>query len=141
MGIRGRKPKPEGQTRHRNRPVHDWTEVPDVPFKGGPKLPARRWNGRAWSPADRRRWKAWSSMPHCVLWCPATWEFAFMTIELASMVNDGEPRWSAEVRARERVLGTTQDALRDQRIRYVTPEAESRDTAATVTNIIDYRDL
>jgi len=80
-------------------------------------------------------------MPHCVLWCPATWQFALMTMELAALVNDDEPRWAAELRARERVLGTTRDALRDQRIRYVDPEPAATATDAAVCNIADYRDL
>src|SRR6185312_1843482 len=92
MAIRGPKPKPPGQARHRNRLVHEWIEVENRPFSRAPKLPARHCNGRAWSPQDRQAWKAWSTMPHCVLWLPSDWEFALMTIELAALFHDGETR-------------------------------------------------
>lgn len=144
MAISGRKPKPEGQAVNRHKPTHDWTEVENVPFRGGPKLPPRRMNGRSWEPRIRAKWKAWSSMPHCVLWPPATWEFALDTIELAALVYDGEPRFANEVRAREKTLGTTPEALRDLRIRYVDVDkraASGRAGASNVAQIDDYRDL
>lgn len=146
MAITGRKPKPEGQAVNRVKPVHDWTEVPNVPFKGGPKLPPRRMNGRSWEARIRAKWKAWSTMPHCALWPPSTWEFALDSIELAALVYDGEPRFAAELRAREKTLGTTPEALRDLRIRYVDADkaaASSRAAggSAKVAQIDDYRDL
>lgn len=145
MGLRGAKPKPEGQTVHRNKLAHEWTEVSNVPFRGGPKLPPRRMNGRSWEPRIRAKWKAWSSMPHCKLWNAAAWEFALDTIELAALVYDGEPRFANELRAREKTLGTTADALRDLRIRYTDAEKATastrRSTAALkVSQLDDYRD-
>jgi hypothetical protein len=141
MAIRGRKPKPPGQVRHRNKLAHEWIEVENVPFKGGPRLPSRRWNGRAWSPRTRQAWKAWSSMPHCMLWRPSDWEFALDTIELAALFHDGETKVAAELRARQKVLGMTWEALRDQRIRYVYPKSQNGKMMAGVTNIADFRDL
>lgn len=140
MAIRGRKPKPPGQARHRNKLVHKWTEVPSVPFRGAPKLPAQRCNGRGWSQRDRKTWRAWSTMPHCVLWQPSDWEFAFTTMEIAARVHDGELRWAAELRARQKVLGTTWEALRDQRIRSV-DLAEESPMSAEVARLADYRYL
>lgn len=144
MAVSGRKPKPDGQAIHRNKLAHDWTEVPDLPFKSVRKLPARRMNGRLWQPRIRAKWKTWSSMPHCVLWTPATWEFALDTIEIAALVYDGETRFAPEVRAREKTLGTTPESLRDLRIRYVDapkPEKKSSAQAAGVTNLADFRVL
>ncbi len=138
MAIRGAKPKPAGQARHRNKVAHAWTEVQNVPFDGAPKLP-RRCNGRPWPARTRAKWKAISTMPHCVLWGPATWEFAFTTMELAAWFHEGDAKLSAELRAWEKVLGTTATDLRDQRIRYADPP--TTEEAGVVTNLADYRDL
>ncbi len=53
MPVAGRKPKPQGQARNRSQPTHEWTEVEDVPFEGGPELPDLRTNGRLWPPRTR----------------------------------------------------------------------------------------
>src|SRR6476620_8738633 len=107
MAIRGAKPKPAGQARHRNPVVHEWIEVPNVPFEGAPKLPVRRCNGRPWPARTRAKWRAWSSMPHCVLWQPSDWSFALDTLEHAALVHEGDARFNVELRAREKVLATT----------------------------------
>ena len=140
MALAGRKPKPEGQARNRNKPVHEWTEVENVPFSGGPKLPTRRTNGRGWLKRTRDKWAAWSSMPHCTLWGPAEWDFALDAIELAAQFHEGDTRVATELRNREKVLGTTGDFRRDLRIRYVDPKAEVS-TGENVTSLDDYRDL
>ncbi len=111
-----------------------------MPFEGAPKLPARRMNGRLWSRRDRQSWKALSTMPHCVLWYPATWEFAFDTMELAALMHEGNAKVSSEVRARQKVLGITLDARLGQRICYVDPPADN-DVPAAVARMDDYRDL
>jgi hypothetical protein len=141
MPPAGRKPKPQGQAINRNKPVHEWTEVERIPFKTGPKLPTRRTNGRMWDPRTRAKWKAWSAMPHCMLWGPAEWDFAIDSIEIAALMHDGETKWATELRNRERVLGTTGDFLRDLRIRYIEPKQREAKGAAGVTNLADYRDL
>ncbi|KLI04515.1 MULTISPECIES: phage terminase small subunit [Mycolicibacterium] len=141
MAVTGRKPKPEGQAVNRNKPVHDWTEVENVPFTDGPKLPRTRVNGQPWMKRTKDKWAAWASMPHCSLWGPAEWDFALDSIELAALVHAGEPKYATELRNRERVLGTTADYLRDLRIRYVDPKPEGDGSGAEVTNIADYRDL
>ena len=140
MSVTGRKPKPAGQAVNRVKPVHDWTEVPNIPFEGGPDLAEMRSDGRRWSERTKAKWDAWRSMPHCKLWGPAEWDFAFDSIELAALVHDGEPRHATELRNREKVLGTTGDFLRDLRIRYVDPKPDT-EADAGVTNIADYRDL
>jgi hypothetical protein len=140
MPVSGRKPKPQGQARHRVPPTHDWTEVENVPFDGRP-LPERRADGRSWPARTQEKWESWRTMPHCKLWSDATWDFALDSIEVAALFHEkGDTKYATELRNRERVLGTTPDYLRDLRIRYVEPKTEG-DTPAGVTNIADYRDL
>lgn len=141
MPVGGRKPKPPGQAVNRHRPVHEWVEVADVPFVGGPKLPVRRWNGMGWSKSIRVKWDAWRSMPHCIMWGASAWDFALDSIQLAAQVQDGASSLAPELRAREKVMGTTPDFLRDLRIRYVEAPAVGVEESAGVTNIADYRDL
>jgi len=143
MPVSGAKPKPPGQAVTRNKPVHEWTEVEDIPFLDGPKLPRTRPDGRPWLKRTREKWAAWSQMPHARLWGPAEWDFALDSIELAALVHEGAARLATELRNRERVLGTTWDFRRDLRIRYVQPKADENlgDVDAGVTNIADYRAL
>jgi hypothetical protein len=139
MAIRGRRPAGQGVSNNRHAPAHRWTDVPAEPFTGGPKLPPRRANGQPWSAAMRQRWAAWSSMPHCALWGPADWEFAFDTLEIAARFYDtGRASWSTELRNRERVMGATFDARQGMRIRYIEPLAIAR---SGVVAIDQYRDL
>lgn len=138
MPVAGRKPKPAGQAVNRHQPTHDWTEVEDLPFKDGPSLPTKRTNGKQFSARVKKKWDAWRTMPHCILWTDSEWEFALDSIELAAQFNDGDPKVAVELRNRERVLGTTADFRRDLRIRYVDPKPVE---VATVHDIDDYRDL
>ena len=137
MAIRG--PTPKAQARNRNPLIHDWTAVERIPFEGGPDLPPRRANGRAWPEGTRQKWDAWSSMPHCRLWGPSDWSFALDSLELAALLYEGEPRYAAELRNREKTLGTTFDYLRGLRIRYIDPAGP--EAPAEVTRLEDYRNL
>lgn len=142
MPARGAKPKPAGHAVTRHKPL-DWTEVVNVPFTGGPPLRGRRRNGKQWPEACKRKWAAWSTMPHCVLWSEAEWEFAFDAIEIAAAMVGGldhepGPQYSAELRNREKVMGTTLDYRRDIRVRYIDPPTEA---PADVAVLDDYRDL
>lgn len=145
MPVGGRKPKPQGQAVTRHQQTHEWTEVANVPFKNGRKLPQRRTNGRLYPSAVREMWKAWSTMPHCIHWTASDWAFALTTIELAALFEEtGESKFATELRNREKVLGTTVDFRRDLRVRYVDapkPEKRSLAPAAGVTNIADFRNL
>lgn len=79
-------------------------------------------------------------MPHARLWGPSDWAFAMDTLEIAARVHDGGAiGWAAELRYREKVTGTTWDARRSARIRYV-PSAAA-DTPAGVVPLDSYRDL
>lgn len=104
------------------RPAHTWTDVDNVPFQGAPRLPKTRPNGEPgepWPPSAKAKWRAWSRMPHCCLWTPSDWDFAVDSLEVAVLFHEsGSTAWAAELRHREKVLGTTRDALSDLRIRY-----------------------
>lgn len=133
MAIRGRKPKPDNEKVNRG-PVLGWIEVPDVPFEpqeehqlgAHPGNPPTKWTkrwDRKWAPATLAWWDAVSRMPHCILWGPEQWQFA----RSAALVYDrwvkGDNARAAEIPKREKVMGTTFDARRDLRIRYVNPKA------------------
>lgn len=138
MPIGGRKPKPEGQRRNHHPLRHDWLEVEDVPFASGRKLPAKRPDGKPWPAATRAWWRAVSTMPHCRLWAPSDWQFALDTAHVAAGLHDGDLRQAAELRQREKVLGTTADARRDLRIRYVDP-GEVEEDRPGVAQFEEYR--
>ena len=132
MPVAGRKPKPDGQKRNRVKPTYEWVEVVDVPFVGGP--PA----DESWPARTRKWWAVLSSMPHCVLWAPSDWEFALDTAAITAAFHRGDLKLAAELRARDKILGTTADARRDLRIRYVS-EVSDDSPPAGVTAIADYR--
>jgi hypothetical protein len=97
-----------------------------------------------WPAETRRWWKAVSTMPHCALWAEADWQFAFDTAVIASAFHAGDLRLAAELRAREKILGTTADARRDLRIRYVSASDDASASAedrASVTAMADYRKM
>lgn len=121
MPPAGRKPNEGQPIRHRTRPVHDWIEVEHAPFEGAPPLPGR------WSASVMRWWHAVSRMPHCVLWDESDWQFAFDTARVAKAFYGGKLGAAVELRQRERILGTTVDARRDLRIRYVDPHPAAAD--------------
>ncbi len=135
MPIRGTKPGANTTTKQRS--VHEWVEVPNVPHDGR-HLPPRRCNGKAWSAATKRKWEAIRTMPHAALWTDSEWEFALDTIELVALFYSGNTKVAGEIRNREKVLGTTHEYRRDQRIRYVEPKPVA---VAEVRDIDDYRDL
>lgn len=135
----GRPSKPAGQRVNRAQLIHEWTEVPNVPFAGGPDLPKLRANGSKWPERTVAKWETWRSLPHAKLWGAAEWEFALDSIELAAQFHCGEAKAATELRNREKVLGTTHDYLKGIRIRYVDPETAADRLKSAVSNIDDYR--
>lgn len=147
MSIAGRKPREDGQVRHRVPPRHEWTEVEDRPFAGPfpVKLPRRPY-GWKWPEATKRWWDTIRHMPHCVLWTKADWQFAVDTAEIhARWVETG--KGATELRIRETRMGITMDARRDLRIRYIPPQskaagkAKAADKDPKVVSMNDYRDI
>jgi hypothetical protein len=141
MPLAGRPPTGK-QTVDRNPRVAEFTPVDDVPFTDGPKLPPRRTNNRGWPEETKRWWADVSSMPHCALWTPSDWAFARTTALIAGEVHAGDFKLAAELRQREKIMGTTADARLGLRIKYVPVEAEEeRPTLALVTPIDELSDL
>lgn len=133
----GRKPNTGTPVRHRVKPVHEWVEVPDVPFDGACSLPKTQPGQPSWPTATRHWWKAVSRMPHCSVWAESDWQFALDTALVAAAFHGGDIRAAQELRRREKVMGTTLDARRNLRIRYM--PAEQEEERPGVTAIEDYR--
>jgi hypothetical protein len=76
-------------------------------------------------------------MPHCVLWTAAEWRYALDTAMVAAAFHSGDLKQAKELRQREAVLGTTLDARRQLRIRYVADTADRK--AAGPAAIESYR--
>lgn len=122
-------PKPTGrQVLSGNTPRVDWVDVPNQPYTGEkPTLPESRMvmtpKGELQEfPIEKRThdwWRAVSSMPHCVLWSPSDWQFALDTAMVHADAAHGKTTAMAELRMREKTMGTTVDSRRDLRIRYV----------------------
>lgn len=104
-----------------------------------------------WPDATQRWYRAISRMPHAKLWRPAQWEFVFTVAESHARFMEGwKGHGGAELRIREAKLGTTDESLRDLRIRYVPAgtmakrRREARAATGTdgkVSKMADYRDL
>lgn len=92
-----------------------------------------------WPDETRRWWRAVSSMPHCVLWSDSDWQFAVDTAVVAATFHAGDVRVAAELRQREKIMGTTVDARRDLRVRYVEPEEAPAAALAVVSAMDAYR--
>lgn len=139
MSPAGRKPNEGAPVRHKVRPVHQWFDVPDVPFEGDvPALPKTQPGQPSWPTATKHWWESISRMPHCILWHDSDWQFALDTALVAAAFHRGDEKSAAtELRRREKVMGTTLEARRNLRIRYVEVQDESQ---AGVTAIEEYRE-
>jgi hypothetical protein len=94
----------------------------------------------SWPAATRRWWRGVSSMPHCALWTETDWQFALDTAVLVAAFHAGNHRVAGEVRRRESMMGTTVDARRDLRIRYLEPDGAISDgVSSSVTAMAEYR--
>ncbi len=119
--------------KHGRTPNADWTDVPDTPYTGpSPDLPklSRR---RKWHPMVEQWWGQVREMPHCVLWRAVDWTYALETAHMKNAywqaVEEGEATTTAavEIRRREDQMGTTLEALRKLRIRYLPVDAGADD--------------
>lgn len=138
MPLPGVKPNEGQPIRHRNKPPHQWIEVEDRPFSNRyHRLPTTMPDGRPWPEATQRWWSAVSQMPHCRFWKRADWQFALDTALIAAAFHSGDIKQAVELRQREKVMGTTLDARRNLRIRYI--EAKPKEEQPGVVAIEEYR--
>lgn len=135
------KPKPPGEARFRGQQTHGWVEVDNTPFDGGPDLPPSRRDGQPWPDWTLEKWQVWRSMPHARLWLEPDWQYALDTVQLAAIAfqEDTKVGVLAELRLREKQMGTTWSARQDMRMRYVVAADEPAPTA--VARLDEYRDL
>lgn len=133
MVMAGKKPS-GGPTVTRHKPTVDWVEVINTPYAGDyPELPEVRTVLTSQGdiihlPIPNNTYVWWASlrrMPHCVLWQPSDWSFALDTAMVHAQASLGQIGAMAELRMREKSLGTTVDSRRDLRLRYVEPVVES----------------
>ncbi len=160
MAVRG----PAGKSvKHGHTPSAEWTEVANVPYQGpSPDLP--KLSGRKkWSELVAQWWEQVRVMPHCVNWGAGDWQFGLETALMKDAFwkeySEGEMKstMATEIRRREAMMGTTVEARRQLRIRYVTAvdgdqpgeleppvqvtelEGESSSAVATVTPLHERR--
>lgn len=128
MPLAGRKPKDDGQKVNRVPPTHEWVEVPNLPYLGErPAVPART------PKATREWWERVTQLPHCALWHGGDWQFAIDTLRVHAAFSKGDLARAAELRLRERAMGTTTDSLAALRIRYVDAGPEEEAAIAAMT--------
>lgn len=106
-------------------PTSDWADVPNVPYEGpSPDLPklTRR---RRWRDEVADWWEEVRRMPHCAMWTATDWRFAietaFMKQQFWLELDEGEMKTTTatEIRRREDQMGTTGEARRKLRVRYI----------------------
>jgi hypothetical protein len=129
MALPGRKPNDRSVNRTPSK--IDWTDVENVPYEGPvPELPLSRTyinpKGEVQEVPIEKRTRDWfeaiTKMPHCVLWHPSDWQFCLDTAMVHASASHGSVTAMAELRQREKIMGTTVEARRDLRIRYVDPQ-------------------
>mgnify|MGYP006863214328 CR=1 FL=1 len=145
MVMRGTKPS-DRPTVTRHKPTIDWVDVENIPYDGPrPELPETREiinkAGESTMFAMPEQtvtwWQSVTTMPHCALWSPSDWSFCLDTALIHAQAVTGVVSAMAELRQREKIIGTTVDARRDLRIRYIDVEDEPVELA--IVNDIDDR--
>lgn len=128
--IPGRLPSPNSVTRHAPLDVTEVTDTPNLEARH------RRLPEVPWQAATLEWWAVVREMPHTVLWSEADWIYATDTAKIKDAFYAGiaTPKELTEMRIREDNMGTTMEARRKLRIRYVEPKVIST-VPATVTNL------
>jgi len=117
MPVRGRPAKDPDQRVNRMPLQHEFQRVLNVPYV--PTKEQARCPVAGAKTATRRWWAMVSTMPHCINWTEGEWEFARATAFIHDRFMNDRPTLGKELRDRERVMGTTEDARRALKIRYV----------------------
>ncbi len=135
------RPGPTQQNRRLGHSANaEWTDVPSRPYEGPspdlPKLP----NRAKYHPMVTTWWDMLRQMPHCRRWTPTDWQYAVETALLKHYfwtdAAAGEVKTTAatEIRRREDNMGTTEEARRKLRIRYVdVPDDDEDEDEGPVT--------
>ena len=114
MALPGLEPKDNkiGRT-----PNAEWIEVVDEPNLNAPALLGDH------HPATMMWYTEISMLPHTVLWREADWTFAADTALIKDRFYEGDytAAITMEMRRREDLMGTTMEARRKLRIRYIRP--------------------
>lgn len=114
MALPGPEPKHNkiGRT-----PNAEWIEVVNEPNLSAPALLGDH------HPLTMTWWAEISMLPHTVLWLQADWTFASDTalIKDKFYAGDFSAAITTEMRRREDLMGTTMEARRKLRIRYISP--------------------
>lgn len=142
MAFSGPEPK---DRKHGRTPNAEWVDVPNVPFDGPGRLELPKRRGMRWPAEVVSWWESASRMPHCVLWSESDWVFAletaFMKFDWWRDFNEGkvQPTKSTEIRRREDVMGTTAEARRKLRVRYVDADSQAESPLIVVADLSDRR--
>jgi hypothetical protein len=114
MALRGPDPKDNkiGRT-----PNAEWIEVIDEPNLDTPELTGDH------HPSTMLWWAEICSLPHTILWRESDWTFAADTALIKDRFYEGDftAAITMEMRRREDLMGTTMEARRKLRIRYIHP--------------------
>lgn len=133
MALPGPEPKDHkiGRT-----PNAEWIEVVNEPNLQTPELPEGEW-----STPTLEWWQAIRTLPHTVLWADSDWIFAFDTARLKERFYEGDmtAAITMEMRRREDLMGTTVEARRKLRIRYITPVVSDEEIHEVFKEDVDSR--
>jgi len=140
MGIAGESimfngPEPK-ESKIGRTPNAEWVEVIDEANLNHPDLPEEEW-----SPNTIQWWAAVATLPHTVLWSEADWIFAFDTARLKERFYDGDftAAITMEMRRREDLMGTTMEARRKLRIRYIRPHVSDEEIHEVFKEDVEHR--
>jgi hypothetical protein len=98
-------------------PNAEWIEVVDEPNLDAPELSGEHHE------STMMWWTEISTLPHTILWRESDWTFAADTALIKDRFYEGDftAAITMEMRRREDLMGTTMEARRKLRIRYIRP--------------------
>lgn len=144
MAVTG--PFPKENSRNRGK-ITDWKEYENTPNE---PRPVPKVHGVKFRVAVVEWWNIICRMPHTVDWKESDWQFAVETMLLReawwkTYARNGNPQPSVmvELRRRDDQMGTTMEARRKLRIRYIEPRISESEIeaigASSVSSLADRR--